>query len=204
MDKYMTAKNLAFVVSRIFGPVPLLCLLWLTTALKSGIGFWKALWVYPLIFLVGIAVPFFITTAIIVAKGRTLDFDWKKREDRIILIPILIVFWALTLVLTRFLTNQTIYHLALLAGMVTAATFAITAVFKSKISMHAAASSGVFWGVNFLTHFRYWWLFLLLIPIVWARHRLKIHTGYELVAGILLANGLIILAVFIFGLPAAP
>lgn len=195
--------TLAFFVSRILGPAPLLCLLWLTTALKSGIGFWKALWVYPLIFTIGIAAPFLVTTFLVII-GKVESFEWSKLKDRYLMFAVVLFFWLIDLVFIYKLTNQTVFHLALLAGGVTAAVLLVMSIFKFKISLHMAAASGVFWGVNFMTHFRYWWLFIFLIPIVWARYVLKIHTGRELAAGLVLANGLIILAVAIFGLPAVP
>lgn len=197
--KYSTA----FFISRLFGPVPLLCLLWLATALKSGIGAWKALWVYPLIFVIGIAAPFLVTTFLVVI-GKVESFEWSRLKDRYLMFAVVLFFWLIDLIFIYFLTNRTIFHLALLAGEVTAAALLVMAVFQFKISLHTTAASGVFWGVNFLTHFRYWWLFFFLIPIVWARYVLKIHTAKELAAGFVLANGLIIIAVAIFGLPAVP
>lgn len=197
-------RSLAFLISRALGPLPLLCLLWLTTALKSGIGFYKALWVYPLIFLIGIAIPFSITTYLLFRFKKRLNIEWTNIADRKIFAPLLLVFWSLALVAVYLLTNQTIFHLSLLAGMLTLAAFIITLGFHFKISLHIMAASGVFWGINFLTHSKFWWLFTLLVPLVWARNYLKIHTLSELLAGFILANGLIILAVLFFGWPMAP
>lgn len=197
-------EKAAFLVSRILGPLPLLCLLWLTTALKSGIGFYKALWVYPLIFLIGIAIPFSITTYLLFRFKKRLNIEWTNIADRKIFAPLLLAFWSLSLVAVYLLTNQTIFHLSLLAGMLTLAAFIITFAFKFKISLHIMAASGVFWGVNFLTHLNFWWLFILLIPLVWARNYLKVHTLNELLAGFILSNGLIILAILLFGWPTVP
>ena len=196
--------RLAFLISRVFGPLPLLCLLWLATAFKSGIGFWKALWVYPLLFIVEIAIPFAITTLIIFKSRGRVNIEWSNINDRKIFAPIILFFWTIALIGVWYLTNNTIFHLSLLAGLLTISAFIITLVFHFKISLHMMAASGVFWGVNFLTHFNYWWLFLLLIPIVWARKTLKVHTLTELIGGLILANSLIILATLLFGWPKVP
>lgn len=195
-------KRVAFIISRLLGPLPLLCLLWLVTAIKSGIGFWRALWVYPLIFLVGIGLPFGISFLIILKRKTT--FEWKNIRDRIIYFPIFLIFWVIGAILIRQLTSPTIYHLAQLAGLLTIIIYLIMAVFRFKISIHMAIAGGVFWGINFLAHGYFWWLFCLLPIIAWARYELKVHSVKELLTGLILSNGLILLALFIFGWPGVP
>lgn len=195
-------KKLAFLISRVLGPLPLLCLLWLATALKSGIGFWKALWVYPLIFLIGIAIPTGIS--IIVMKIKKIDFEWTNLKDRYLLIPIYIPFWVLVLICTWFLTDQTIFHLALLCTFGIIVGIISYVYFHFKISAHIMIASGVFWGVNFMTHIKYWWLFLLLIPLIWARLKLKQHTWVELIAALVVVNIIDIVAILLFGWPRVP
>ncbi len=194
--------SVAYAISRILGPLPLLVLLWIVTAVRSGIGFWKALWTYPLILLIGLAFPTVILTYFIIRLH--IDLDWSKLNQRIKALIIYLPFWAVALILIRQLTSSTIYHLAQLGTVLIITLIGITTIFKFKISLHTAAASAVFWGINFLTHFQYPWLFLLLIPIIWARYVLKIHTAIELFSGLILANSLIILAVLLFGLPSVP
>lgn len=195
-------KSLAFLVSRILGPLPLLCLLWLATALKSGIGFWKALWVYPILFLIGIAIP--TTISIVILRKKHIDIEWSNLKDRYLLIPIYVPFWAIVLLLVWKLTSPAIIYLSILmsAGIVTG-IFCIV-VLRYKVSAHMAIASAVFWGINFLTHNKYLWLFLLLIPLFWARLELKQHTIKQLVAGLLIANVLTGAFVYFFGWPAVP
>lgn len=200
-DKWKYAA--AYFVSRILGPFPLLILLWFVTAVKSGIGFWKALWVYPLIGFVGIGLPFLVSTWILFRKKST-DLEWTDTDDRVNVILITLFFWFLSTILVKYLTNQTIFHLTLLAGGIGIILFLITAVLRFRISLHISAASGVFWGINFLTHFKFLWLFILLIPVIWSRYVLKAHTLAELTAGLILTNGLIILAILLFGLPRVP
>ena len=195
-------KSLAFLISRILGPLPLLCLLWLATAFKSGIGFWKALWVYPLIFLVGIAIPTAIS--LLIMRAKKIDFEWTNLKDRYLLIPIYIPFWIVDLFLVWKLTNQTVFHLSLLmtAGIISG--IISYTVFRFKISAHMMIASGVFWGVNFMTHNNYLWLFVFLLPLYWARLVLKQHTKVELIAGLIVSNGIMATAIFLFGWPKVP
>lgn len=195
-------KKLAFVISRVLGPLPLLCLLWLATAVKSGIGFWKALWVYPLIFIVGIAIPTAIS--LVVMQRRKINFEWSNLKDRRLLVPIYIPFWLVVILLTWLLTNSTIFHLALLTTLEVTFALIFYLYLKVKISAHMMIASGVFWGVNFMTHNKYWWLFFFLIPLIWARLELKQHTWAELIIGLLLVNAIDTVAIIIFGWPGVP
>lgn len=194
-------KKLAFVISRILGPLPLLCLLWLAVALKSGIGFWKALWVYPLIFLVGIAMPAAISTWVLIKKRGKINIEWSRLEDRYLLIPIYVPFWIIVLLLVWKLTNPAIIYLSLLMTVGVIAGVISIVVLRYKVSAHMAIASATFWGVNFLTHNKFLWLFFMLIPIYWARRELKQHTWKQLIAGLLLANALTIVFIFLFGWP---
>ncbi|MCL4398111.1 hypothetical protein M1403_03785 [Patescibacteria group bacterium] len=199
----MAKKDLAFIISRLLGPLPLLCLLWLAVAVKSGIGFWKALWVYTLIFVIGLAIPTLLSTYILLRK-RGITIEWTRLKDRLILIPIYIPFWVIVLVLTWLLTNSTVFHLSLLMTVGIIAGIFCYAVLRFKISAHMMVASGAFWGVNFMTHSKYLWLFLLLIPLVWARLVLKQHTKEELIAGLIISNGIMATAVLLFGWPGVP
>lgn len=197
-------KKIAFIISRILGPVPLICLLWLVTALKSGIGFWKAIWVYSLIFLICIAIPITLTTFLIVQK-KISDIEWSKISDRRKFgLPILLIDLILLLMLTYFLTNQTIFHLTLVFSFIALANSLIYLFSSFKISAHMAGATIVFAGVNLFYHLRFMWLFLLLIPIAWARYTLKIHTLLELITGATLTFGILLLALLLFGYPAVP
>lgn len=196
------AKRLAFAVSRLLGPLPLLCLLWLATAVKSGIGLWRALWVYPLIFFIGIAIPTIISIAVL--RYRKISIEWTNLKDRYLLIPIYIPFWIIVLFLVWKLTNPTIFHLSLLMTVGIISGIISYVFLHFKISAHVMIASGVFWGINFMTHNEYPWLFILLLPLIWSRLVLKQHTMTELIAGLIVANGIMVVAVLLFGWPAVP
>lgn len=197
-------KRLAFIISRILGPIPLVCLLWLVTAVKSGIGLWRAIWVYPLIFLFSIAIPTTITTLLIVTK-HVSSIEWKSVQERKrYLTPVMLSGLACLVILTKLLTNTTTFHLSLVTAVIVLTTITVYALFNFKISFHMVIASGVFAGVNLFFHQQFLWLYLLLLPIAWARFTLKLHTVSELGAGVIVANAIIILSVLLFGWPAAP
>ncbi len=194
--------TIAYILSRLFGPVPILCLLWFTAAYKSGIGFWRALWVYPLIFVVCVALPTAITTLILVK--RKIDLDWTNRQQRLTAFLIYLAFWFPASALVLFLTNATMFHLYLLLLFIAIILLFITSFLKYKISLHAAGAFVTFCAVNLFTHNRYPWLFLFLIPIIWSRLVLKKHTFKQLILGILIPASLILIALLVFGWPKIP
>lgn len=197
-------KRIAFFVSRVFGPVPLLVVLWLTTAVKSGIGFWRALWVYPLILLITLIIPISLTTYLIAVK-KVGDIEWKNLEDRRkFLIPIGIYSVAALIILTYFLTNSTIFHLTLLFSSIIVTFIAVYAFTNFKISAHIAVATITMANINLFFGLNYLWLFLILIPIIWARYILKVHTLAELISGFLLPSAMLLLGLFLFGWPSVP
>lgn len=197
-------NNLAFIISRLFGPVTFIIFLWLTTALKSGLGFWKAIWVYPVIFVFSIGIPLIITTYLVAIK-RVSDIDWSNIEARNkYLLPLSVPTLSIFIFLFYFLTNSTLFHLSLVLAAIMIAGIFITSILKFKISGHMILASMTIANFNLFFHMGYLWLYFLLIPIAWARYTLKVHTIKELVAGIILANGIMLLALLIFGWPNIP
>lgn len=195
------AQKIAYLLSRIFGPLPIICLLWLITAVKSGLGFWKAIWVYPLIFIVTVAIPIGFTTYLVFTK-KVKDIEWSDIEDRRKYLPPIIISSLFSLImLNRLLTNDTLFHLSLLLSVIILAIVFFYQFFAVKISAHIALATIaistiiLFFGPQFL------WLYLLLIPLMWARHTLKVHTWLELFAGFAIPISIILLALLTFGWP---
>lgn len=166
MGTRVMQKKVAFIISRIFGPIPLLCFLWLITALKSGIGVWRAIWVYPVIFLVTIAIPTLITTYLIASK-RVKDIEWSDISQRKKYLPAITVFSVFfLLLLTKLLTNDTIFHLSLLLSAIMVAMVLIWTFLNFKISGHIVIATITFAGINLLYHQKFWWLFPIIFIII--------------------------------------
>ena len=197
-------RKVAFIISRIFGPIPLLCLLWLITAFKSGIGLWRAIWVYPIIFIITIAIPTIITTYLISIK-KVKDIEWSDINQRKKFLPAITAFSVFfLLVLTKLLTNETIFHLSLLLSAIMITMVLIWTFFNFKISGHIVIATLTFAGINLFYHQKFWWLFPIIFVIIWARNKLKVHTLAELVAGFLMPAIIMFLALLLFGWPAVP
>lgn len=205
MTFFSKNKNkFAFIISRLLGPVTFIVFLWLTTAVKSGLGFWRAIWVYPVIFTFSIGIPLIITTYL-VAIRKVSDIDWSDIEDRNkYLLPLSIPTVVIFILLFYFLTNSTLFHLSLVLATIMVASIFVTSILKFKISGHMILASMAIANFNLFFHMGYLWLYLLLIPIAWSRYTLKKHTFNELFAGVILSNGIMILALLIFGWPAVP
>ena len=196
--------SIAYLISRVLGPLPLICVLWIVTAMKSGIGFWRAVWVYPLIFFIDVAIPILITTYLIYSK-RVNDLEWSDLKQRNkYLFPLVLLTTPVLLVLTYFLPNSTTFHLSVLLSTIALAVLAVYRFLYFKISGHIAVATIVFCGINLYFNLSFLWLFLLLIPIGWSRYTLKVHTIKELIFGFLLPISIILAAVLIFGWPQVP
>lgn len=197
-------QKTAYIISRIFGPLPLLCVLWLITALRSGIGFWRALWVYPLIFFIDIVIPFGIMTFLIYTK-RVKNIEWSDVQQRNkYLIPLALVAIPTLLVLTYLLTNAVTFHLSLLFCVILAAILSVYKFLHFKASSHIAMATITIAGVCLFYGLQFLWLYILLLPIAWARKTLKVHTTPEIIAGFAIPSIFIIVALILFGWPNIP
>lgn len=198
----MTKQKLAYLISRLLGPAPMICLLWLVTALRSGIGFWKALWVYPLIFVFSIGIPLLVTTFMV--KTKRVDIEWSKLEDRKKLIPLALYALASGVILTYLLTTPTLFHLSLLLTVIIILAIAVSSLLHFKISGHIILATITVSGIILFFGFNYIWLYIILLPIIWARYTLKVHTLPQLIAGFILPTVIILLALLFFGWPQIP
>lgn len=196
--------NIAYLISRIFGPLSMACILWLVIALRSGIGFWKAVWVYPLIFITTIALPTLVTSYLVASK-LVSSIEWPNIDERKkYLPPIALITTFVLCTLTYILTNSTIFHLSLLFSLIVFLELFVWSFFNFKISAHISAVIITVMGINLFYHQQFLWLFALVIPIIWARSVLKMHTLTQLIAGFLLSFGVLMLAIYLFGWPAIP
>lgn len=69
--------------------------------------------------------------------------------------------------------------------------------FKTKISAHASGVAGPVTYIVFFLGLSYVFLYLILIPVVWARIKLKAHTVQQIILGIIVAIIVTFLTCFI-------
>lgn len=130
-------------------------------------------------------------------KVGKIDIDVSKREDRIVplLISSLGALFGSYLVQSR-LGNET---LTLFSNILSAMMLTMTIVtLVWKISLHAASLTAM---ITLMVLFRdpqFAWLYLLILPVAWARLFLHQHTPAQIVAGSLTGAGVTFLASVLF------
>lgn len=117
-------------------------------------------------------------------KVGRIDIDVSKREDRIVpmLVSSLGALFGSYLVQSR-LDDPT---LALFSNILAAMVLSLTVVtFVWKISLHTASLTATVTLLALFGDVTFSWLFLLLIPVIWARLLLRQHTPAQVLAGAL-------------------
>ncbi|MHB9093498.1 MAG: hypothetical protein ACYC21_02405 [Eubacteriales bacterium] len=154
---------------------------------------WLVLWhvnlpgekriVYYLVLLVFIfVIPFGYFMYLVFIK-REFDLDVTQRNKRIGFTLKSMVSFAVAAVLTYFM-NRELFVITSAVFISTLSLILIT--IRWKISFHGGLNTLIFCTVNYLYNWQFWWLFLLLIPIGWARLTMKKHTPAQFVAGVTL------------------
>lgn len=127
-----------------------------------------------------------LSILVFVRKGE-VDIFVSEREKRwkYYLLSIFSYLVGLTYMLWR---GYSVYATICLAYALSAgALAAITAAFRWKISVHTAGIAGPTTALVYALGPEYTPLFLLLVPVAWARYELKAHTIGQLAAGALVA-----------------
>jgi hypothetical protein len=145
-----------------------------------------------------LVVPGALYSAVIWAKERRLDLDITDRQDRILPLALstLGAVIGVYLVSARVESSRLLFMGNVLLAFLICLTI-ITLIWK--ISLHAATMAAMvtilvlFYGLIFV------WLYLLLIPIIWARLVLRQHNVAQLSAGVLLGALLPLIAYKLFG-----
>lgn len=197
-----TRKNrLAYLISRVLGPTPLVSLTFLLVAVNSGIGINKALWVYPLIFLVSIATPMVFTIYLVLSK-KVKDIEWSDIKDRGKYMPPIVIYSLGSLTfLIWLLTTSTLFRMTLLFDAIVFVMILFYKYLELKASVHIMFATIAFASIILFFGFQYFWIFIFLLPIMWARRTLKVHTWPELLVGFFVPATLMIAALLIFGWP---
>lgn len=119
-------------------------------------------------------------------QGKISDWHLENREER--LLPFIFTLGA-TLVATiifYFLSTARPILAFLVAGIFAASALTLITIFW-KISAHTSTLAGIVTAVVLFTGGSWWWLYVLLIPIIWARMARQRHTLAQLFAGAILS-----------------
>lgn len=86
----------------------------------------------------------------------------------------------------------------LMAGYLVNTILMMLITLRWKISIHASGIAGPATFLVYAFGIQFWWVLLLILPVGWARLKLKAHTLSQVVMGFLLTVALTYLQLFIF------
>lgn len=130
--------------------------------------------------------------------GRIHGFHMFRREERIA--PMLMAFFStlLALIILWYMGAAKPVIVFLVAGLVNILAFTLVTFFW-KISVHTGTLAAILTTVLIYSFGRFLWLWLLLIPVIYARIVRYSHTWGQVIAGILLGIFLTAFILYLFG-----
>lgn len=178
MLRHKLAKTISLLTApQVYGGL-VACVIWL----ELGIGGTEAL---LMLFFTQTIMP--LLPIVIDTRKGTVDVFVSEREKRpkYYLLSILSYTMGIAYALLR---NYRVYAVLALSYFTSAAALAaVTAIARWKISVHAAGISGPTTALILTLGFNYIFLYLLLVPVAWARLEMRAHTIAQLIAGAMLA-----------------
>ncbi len=120
-------------------------------------------------------------------KGKVSSLHLDKREERWRFFIVSLISAALG----AFVLNRLDAPPALTVSMINyvlLATVMMIITFFWKISLHASTVSAFAMAIIIVFGYKFWWVYALILPVLWARYYLKKHTISQLVAGTFVAG----------------
>lgn len=182
LGKQKILFRLANIVSRLAEPLFWLpVMIWLVVS-KVSIPADKQLIFYPVLLLFIFVIPCVYFLYLIFVK-KEFDIDITERSKRLEFTLKSMVSFGIGFILTYFMDKE----LFTITGAVFLSSLSLILVTtRWKISFHGGLNTLIFCTVNYFYHWRFWWMFLLLIPIGLARVIMKKHSPAQFVAGTVL------------------
>jgi len=173
-------KRLAQTFSLVLQPTVVAILLYLVVSFRFATG-WRA-WLFFLIGLLFVSIFPILLILFLTKKGKVSDPDLSQRQERFF--PYLMICGSYLLALIIFLLIAAPLPLIAITCCYLGVTFggAIVSLFW-KISLHSAGVAGPVTALVMIVS-PYWaFLYLLLLPLGWARIYLGKHNLYQIIAG---------------------
>lgn len=179
LGKQKTLLLLANIVSRLTEPLFWLpVMIWLVVN-NVRIPAGKQLIYYPVLLLFVFVIPCGYFLYLLLVK-KEFDIDITERGKRLGYTLKSMISFGIGFILTYYMDQE----LFVITGAVFLSTLILIVVTaRWKISFHGGLNTLVFCTVNYFYHWRFWWMFLLLIPIGMARLIMKKHSLAQFVAG---------------------
>lgn len=146
-------------------------------------------------FLIIVPLIFF---AVSLKLGWISDIDLSRREERPAFLSVFIGSLAVALAVLYILKvpeNLLIYVLSSLLVVI----FSSIITLYWKISFHTAVTASVITAITILGGGAFSWMFLLILPVGWARVVLERHTLYQVIGGTLIASVITWAVFYLFG-----
>jgi membrane-associated phospholipid phosphatase len=184
-----SAPSLAFiavVVFTLYSPIGIGTMLTQAASILLGTLFLSILPIAPVVYY---------------ARRGTIDIDISDRRKRPKFFAMSLVGYSLGAVTFGFLQATSMMVLSIAYVGVTLSVALIS--FFWKISVHTTGIAGPVTGLVYVFGWKAVPMYLLLLPVGWARLKLKVHTPSQLIAGIFVAV-LVTFVVYIGFYPAPP
>ena len=188
-------EKIAKIITFVFDPTVIIPLFFAVLVSETGLTPSQIKVILPLIFLVDVILPaslFFLS----LREGWISDWEISKRKERINLYVIVCLLWFVGSGIAYFLGNELLFRLHLIFLLTFLAGVVLTLFWK--VSMHMLVDTTVVIILNFLFA-GFWWLYLLLPIIAWARWQRKKHTISQLMGGFLLSLVVVLSSFRLFG-----
>lgn len=179
-------KILAERVSRILDPVweiPLALLLAIAFAADAGLR-WRFLGVILFIDAI-IPMIFFLT---MLYHRQITDWDMQKRGERLPIYVFTLICHMGGLGIAHAAGKDELVAILLVYYLIGIVFVLVTRWWK--ISIHAGVNAVLITSLNVFYGWQYWWLYLILPLVMWARVYQKHHTWAQVVAGAVLGVGM--------------
>ena len=193
---HQMSQKLAKIVSLLTNPA-LVVSISVVTIVGRYADSMEKFWQGSLIGIGLLVVPGIIYSIYVWRKEGAVDLDLTERHDRIV--PLMLS--TLGAVIGSFivqskLQNATFTEMSYILVTMLAALTVITTVWK--ISLHAATIAGL--SSLLVVYQGNWFLlsYLILLPVIWSRLKLKQHSPNQLIAGTILGAGLTLAAAWFF------
>lgn len=187
------SRRLATIISRIFDPtwiVPAMLAVAVVWSIANGLR-WR--FILLLLFLDGL-VPFLYFLHLLRTREIS-DWDTTDRRERYQLYSFTVAVHAVGVILAAVMGKIILAKILFSFWILSVAFTLITFVWK--ISLHAGVLAAAATFVHYALGPSWAWLWVLLLPVSWARVVMKKHTWLQVVAGTILAS-VLLLAMFSF------
>ncbi|WP_418792109.1 hypothetical protein [Phosphitispora sp. TUW77] len=193
-SRHTMAMLAATVISRITEPLIWLPLIVWLVLRKVSLPADKKEAYFSVLLLFVFVIPFTYFLYLIFVK-KEIDIDVTQRSKRIGFTLKSMVSFSVAVGITFFLSRE----LFIITGAVFLATLSLVLVtLYWKISFHGGLNTLIYSTVNYLYAWEYWWLFLFLIPIGWARLTMRKHDLSQFVGGVLLSAAIFFIIIGLF------